>query len=357
MGVLVRKIDGYVMRTVGGAMFLVMMVVLSLDLIFAFIAELDDIRNNYQILDALWYVFLTLPRRIYDYLPLGAFMGCLVGLGSMASSSELTVVRAAGVSLKRIVWSAMKPALVIVVMGVLIGEYLAPPAERVAQSYKAVALGAGSNVASASGVWHKEGDSYIHLNAVQPNGVLHGVSRFQFDDDRQLLAASFAERAIYQGDHWLLENVRTTSLEDDRTVRVDDRTLRWETGLSPGVLSVLIVKPENLSMTGLYTYATYLGEQSLNASRYWLAFWKKALMPLGTAVMVLVAISFIFGPLRSVTMGFRVFTGLLVGLLFKYMQDFLGPMSLVYGFNPMLAVLVPIAVSAVAGGILMRRAG
>ena len=279
MGVLVRKIDGYVMRTVGGAMFLVMMVVLSLDLIFAFIAELDDIRNNYQILDALWYVFLTLPRRIYDYLPLGAFMGCLVGLGSMASSSELTVVRAAGVSLKRIVWSAMKPALVIVVMGVLIGEYLAPPAERVAQSYKAVALGAGSNVASASGVWHKEGDSYIHLNAVQPNGVLHGVSRFQFDDDRQLLAASFAERAIYQGDHWLLENVRTTSFEDDRTVRVDDRTLRWETGLSPGVLSVLIVKPENLSMTGLYTYATYLGEQSLTASRYWLAFWKKALMP------------------------------------------------------------------------------
>ncbi|WP_449286722.1 LPS export ABC transporter permease LptG [Marinobacter sp. PE14] len=352
-----RKIDGYVMRTVGGAMFLVMMVVLSLDLIFAFIAELDDIRNNYQILDALWYVFLTLPRRIYDYLPLGAFMGCLVGLGSMASSSELTVVRAAGVSLKRIVWSAMKPALVIVVLGVLIGEYLAPPAERVAQSYKAVALGAGSNVASASGVWHKEGDSYIHLNAVQPNGVLHGVSRFQFDDDRQLLAASFAERAIYQGDNWLLENVRTTRFENDRTVRVDDRTLRWETGLSPGVLSVLIVKPENLSMTGLYTYATYLGEQSLNASSYWLAFWKKALMPLGTAVMVLVAISFIFGPLRSVTMGFRVFTGLLVGLLFKYMQDFLGPMSLVYGFNPMLAVLVPIAVSAIAGAILMRRAG
>ena len=110
-------------------------------------------------------------------------------------------------------------------------------------------------------------------------------------------------------------------------------------------------------MTGLFTYARYLGEQDLNASRYWLAFWKKALMPLGTAVMVLVAISFIFGPLRSVTMGFRVFTGLMVGLLFKYMQDLLGPMSLVYGFNPMLAVLAPIAVNAVVGAVLMRRAG
>ncbi|AXS85095.1 MULTISPECIES: LPS export ABC transporter permease LptG [Marinobacter] len=352
-----RRVDGYVMRTVGGAIFLVMVVVLSLDLVFAFIAELENTRNDYQTLQVLWHILLTVPRRIYDYLPLGAFMGCLIGLGSMASSSELTVIRAAGVSLRRIVWSAMKPALVVVLLGLVIGEYVAPPAERVAQSDKAVALGAGRNVASASGVWHKEGDVYIHLNAVQPNGVLHGVSRFRFDDDRLLISASFAERAIFQGDYWLLENVRTTNFEGNRTARSESQTLRWETGLSPGVLSVLIVKPENLSMTGLYTYARYLGEQRLNASRYWLAFWKKALMPLGTAVMVLVAISFIFGPLRSVTMGFRVFTGLLVGLLFKYMQDLLGPMSLLYGFNPMLAVLVPIAVNAVVGAILMRRAG
>ncbi len=352
-----RKIDGYTMRTVGGAMFLVMVVVLSLDLIFAFIAELEDTRNDYDTLQALWYVLLTLPRRIYDYLPLGAFMGCLIGLGSMASSSELTVIRAAGVSLKRIVWSAMKPALVVVLLGVLIGEYVAPPAERYAQSQKAVALGAGKNVASAHGVWHREGNVFMHLNAVQPNGVLHGVSLFRFSDDMQLESSSFAERGIYQGDHWSLEKVRTTHIEEDGTRLETQQVLRWETGLTPQVLSVLIVKPENLSMSGLYTYASYLGEQDLNAANYWLAFWKKTLMPLGTAVMVLVAISFIFGPLRSVTMGFRVFTGLLVGLLFKYMQDLLGPMSVVYGFNPMLAVLIPIAVNAAVGAVLMRRAG
>lgn len=352
-----RKIDGYTMRTVGGAMFLVMVVVLSLDLIFAFIGELEDTRSEYDTLEALWYVLLTLPRRIYDYLPLGAFMGCLIGLGSMASSSELTVIRAAGVSLKRIVWSAMKPALVVVLLGVLIGEYVAPPAERYAQSQKAVALGAGKNVASAQGVWHREGNVFMHLNAVQPNGVLHGISLFRFSEDMQLESSSFAERGIYQGDYWSLEKVRTTHIEEDGTRLEKHQVLRWETGLSPQVLSVLIVKPENLSMSGLYTYASYLGEQDLNAANYWLAFWKKTLMPLGTAVMVLVAISFIFGPLRSVTMGFRVFTGLLVGLLFKYMQDLLGPMSVVYGFNPMLAVLIPIAVNAAVGAVLMRRAG
>ncbi len=352
-----RKIDRYVMSTVGGAMLLVMVVVLALDMIFALIAELDDARNDYQTLEALLYVLLTLPRRIYDYLPLGAFMGCLVGLGTLASSSELTVIRAAGVSVKRIVWSAMKPALLAVILGVLIGEYVAPPAERVAQSQKAVAQGAGQNVASASGVWHREGDTFLHLNAVQPNGVLHGVSLFEFDPDRWLVSASFAERGIFQGDYWLLENVATTRLSDTEASQETYRSLRWDSGLSPEVLSVLIVKPENLSISGLYTYASYLGEQGLNAANYWLAFWKKVLMPLGTAVMVMVAISFIFGPLRSVTMGFRVFTGLIVGLLFKYMQDLLGPMSVVFGFNPVIAILLPIAINAVVGVVLMRRAG
>ncbi|WP_404363421.1 LPS export ABC transporter permease LptG [Marinobacter sp.] len=352
-----RKLDRYVMSSVAGATVLVMMVVLSLDLIFAYIAELEDTRNDYQAVEALLHVLLTLPRRIYEYLPLGAFMGCLVGLGAMASSSELTVMRAAGVSIRRIVWSAMKPTLLIVLAGLAIGEYLAPPFERMAQSQKAVARESGQNIASGTGVWHREGETFIHLNAVQPNGVLHGVSLFRFEEGRWLASATFAERALHQGDHWLLQTVTTTKLDRDGTSLETHIQKRWETGLSPEVLSVLIVDPEDLAMTGLFTYASYLNEQGLQAANYWLAFWKKVLMPVGTAVMVLVAISFIFGPLRSVTMGFRVFTGLIVGLLFKYMQDLLGPMSLVFGFNPILAVVLPIAISAVVGMLLMRKAG
>lgn len=352
-----RRLDLYVMSNVAGAMFLVMMVVLSLDLVFGFIGELDDARNDYQAVQALYYMLLTLPRRIYDYLPLGAFMGCLIGLGTMASASELTVIRAAGVSLKRIVWSAMKPALVVVLLGLVIGEYLAPPAERLAQSHKTIARGGGESIATASGVWHREGDTFMHLMAVEPGAALRGVSLFTFDDRHWLNTTVFAERAEYQGDHWLMENVRVTTLTEEATQLEEFETRRWETGLSPDVLSVLIVRPENLPVAGLFTYARYLDAQGLSSANYWLAFWKKALMPLGTAVMVIVAISFVFGPLRSVTMGFRVFTGLIVGLVFKYMQDLLGPMSLVFGFNPILAILLPILINGVVGAVLLRRAG
>ena len=130
---------------------------------------------------------------------------------------------------------------------------------------------------------------------------------------------------------------------------------RWNTQLSPSLLNILIIKPEYLSVRGLFSYINYLHDQGLNANNYEMAFWKKVLQPLATAVLVIVAISFVFGPLRSVTMGFRIFCGIIVGLLFKYVQDLLGPASLVFGFNPIFATLVPIAFSAVAGVYLLWR--
>ena len=157
---------------------LVLVVVLSLDFIFGFINQLEALRNNYQMLQALMYVVYTMPRRVYEYLPLGAFMGCLIGLGALAGTSELVVMRAAGVSIRRIVWAAMKPALVVVLISLLLGEYVAPYFDRIAESERAMASGSSNGLTNGEGLWHREGPTFMHFNAVQPNGVLHGVSLF-----------------------------------------------------------------------------------------------------------------------------------------------------------------------------------
>ncbi len=350
-----RRLDRYIVATVSSSMLLVLLVVLSLDLVFALIAEMDELQNDYQMLQALKYVGVTIPRRIYDYLPLAAFIGCLVGLGVLANTSELTVMRAAGISVGRIVWSTMKPALAVVFLSLFIGEFVAPHTERIAQTQRTLEQGGEDSIASENGIWHREGDVYMHFNAVEPKGVLHGVSLFEFDDSRKLTKSTYAKRALFQGDHWVLQNIRETLINQDKTVRKTAQSRRWETELSPAVLGVLVIKPEYLSIQGLYTYVKYLIAQGLNASNYLMAFWKKVLQPLATAVLVLVAISFIFGPLRSVTMGFRVFCGIIVGLVFKYMQDLLGPASLVFGYNPIFATLVPIIFSGLLGLVLLRR--
>ncbi len=352
-----RRIDRYIVSSVSAAMILVLAVVLSLDFLFALIAEMEELKNEYQAFDAFKFVLTTLPRRIYDYLPLAAFMGCLIGLGSLAKSSELVVVRAAGVSAGRIVWSAMKPALAVVVFGLFLGEYVAPYTEKVAQSQRAVAQGAQAVVVSQRGVWHREGDIFMHFNAVEPNGVLHGVSLYEFNSDGRLVATRFSKRAIYQRGEWIMSEVAQSELTDTQVRASQEPFYVWNTDLTPSVLSVLIVKPENLSLSGLLSYTDYLRAQGLSAAPYMMAFWKKALQPLATMTLVLVAISFVFGPLRSVTMGFRIFCGVVVGLLFKYVQDLLGPSSVVFGFDPVIATLAPILMCLILGFAMLRKAG
>lgn len=352
-----RKLDGYIGRSVFVAILAVLGIILGLASLFALIDELGDLSDTYALGDAGWYVLLTAPRRLYELLPMSALIGCLIGLGSLASSSELTIMRAAGVSVPRIVWAVMKPMLVLMLAGVLIGEYVAPRAEDQAQAARSLAQGGGDAQSGKHGLWHRQGNEYIHINTVQPQGLLYGVTRYAFDDQRHLLQSSFARKAVYENGHWVLSEVTTTLFKGDHTEVVPAETEQWNVALTPQLLSTVVMAPESLSVTGLWDYIHYLSAQGLNSGKYWLAFWTKVLQPLVTAALVLMAISFIFGPLRSVTLGQRVFTGVLVGFVFRIAQDLLGPSSLVFGFPPLLAVALPATVCAVAGAWLLRRAG
>ena len=350
-----RRLDRYIVSNIAAAILLVMAIVLSLDFLFAFISEMNNLKNDYQTFEALMFAVTTLPRRIYDYLPLGAFMGCLIGLGALAKNSELVVIKAAGVSNGRIVYSAMKPAIVVVILGLFLGEFIAPYTEKIAQSQRAVAQGADSIYSAHSGFWLRDGDTFMHFNAVEPNGVLHGISLDEYDKNKQLIRSRFAKRAIFQRNSWQLENVIETEFLDGRTKVNHIPVVNWHTNLSPSLLSVLVIDPDSLSISGLYTYAQYLTGQGLSSAEYMMSFWKKVLQPFSTGVLVFVAISFVFGPLRSVTMGFRIFSGVFIGLLFKYAQDLLGPSSLVFGFNPVYATLIPIGIFSFIGFYLLRR--
>ncbi|CAN7474172.1 LPS export ABC transporter permease LptG [Pseudomonas sp. LjRoot71] len=351
------KLDRYIGAQVFVAILGVLGIIVGLALLFAFIDELGDVEGGYSLLDASWYVLLTAPRRLYEMLPMAALIGCLIGLGSLASNSELTIMRAAGVSIGRIVWAVMKPMLVLMLVGVLIGEYLAPYTENQAQASRAMAQGGGEAQTAKRGLWHRQGQEYVHINAVQPNGVLFGVTRYRFDENKRMLSASFARRAQYEGDHWQLEEVATTHFQERSSEVIKQDSERWDVELTPQLLGTVVLAPDALSITGLWGYIHYLAEQGLNNSQYWLSFWTKVLQPLVTAALVLMAISFIFGPLRSVTLGQRVFAGVLVGFVFRIAQDLLGPSSLVFGFSPLFAVLIPAGICALVGIWLLRRAG
>lgn len=358
-----HQLDSYVARNVLTATLVVMIVIVGLDAIFTLVDELDNLKGNYQLVDALFFSGLRLPRRIYEYMPMACLIGCLAGLGSMAANSELTVMRAAGISINRIVFAVLKPMAVLMFVSLLLGEYVVPSLERIAQAHKAVAQGASEALSNkGKGYWHREGNTFMRFNAVEPGGVLHGITRYEFSENNELEQVVYAQRALYQRSYWQMENIVISHLEladeqqDSRVWQEKQASGRWDTELTPEKLSVVIVSPRDMSISGLYQYATYLDEQGLNSDRYMLSFWRKVTQPLSTFALVILGISFIFGPLRSVTPGYRIFSGIIVGMIYKYAEELLSPASIVLGFEPALASIIPIGGSFVLGLLLMRKA-
>ncbi len=351
-----KLLDKYIGSTVLMSVLMVTLILVGLDSTFAYLTELDDLGGNYGATQALLFIALTLPRRIYEFMPVGTLIGCLIGMGTLTNTSELTVMRAAGVSIGRIVFAASKPVIWLVLIGLLLGQFVVPQTEQFAQSERARYLYLGESITSVAGYWYREGGHYTHIQVVQPNGVMFGISRFVFDDQNNLLQSDFSQRAIYQGDHWVLEQVRQTRIGKDATESEHFQTLQWnDTTITPQVMSIVVLKPDYLSITGLYTYAGYLDTQQLESASYFFSFWKKVLQPFTTLVMVFIAISFIFGPLRSVSMGQRLMTGIVVGLLFHYAQEFLGHVTIIFNIDPLVASLVPLVVCLFIGIYLLRR--
>jgi lipopolysaccharide export system permease protein len=352
----VKRLNGYIFKVILAATIIVLLVICSLDFIGKLIDELGKINEQYTFVEVLIYVGLKFPINIYNYLPFSALVGCLIGLGSLATSSELVVMRAAGVSIYRIGFSALRPILLLIIFALLMAEFIIPVSEQYSENRRSVKLeGSQSALSSRFGLWHREGNEFMHFNSVQSNGILLGITRYRFDDNNELQVSSFSKSAIYAGNAWQEEDVNETVFSNGEVIQNSYAQRPWNVSLSPALLAILIQNSDNLSISKLQYYINYLDQQNLDSSRYQLSFWNKVFQPLAIISLVMIAISFIFGPLRESTMGYRIFTGVLIGIVFQLSQRLLGPVSLVYGFHPLIAVIIPIMVCLIFGSVLLSR--
>ena len=353
------KLDLYLGKTIALTILLASSGLIGLFVLFTFLDQMQDIKNDYTIGAVIHYVSLSVPRMFYETLPFAALIGCLAGLGLLANNSELIVMRSAGVSTWQIAWATMKPALLFVGLGLMVGELLLPDFERAARIIREDAM--EDDITPQGGFWYRESDVYMHFSAVNHVGELKNINQYFMSENRSLDQTLWAEKASYVSEsddsYWLLENVIATQLIGGTSQQESIGQLKWQTTLTPDILNTeILVEPDKMSVLELNRKIHYMEAQGLNADKFELGFWSKLLQPIASLSLVFVAISFIFGPLRETTMGMRVVSGLVVGILFKFAQDLLSPASLVFGFPPLLATLVPIGVCLLVGYQLLRRA-
>ncbi len=352
-------IDRYICRTIIGTTVIVILALLSMDFFIQLINQIEDVgKGNYGILQAMFYVLLELPRDVYQLFPMAGLIGCLMGLGILAANSELIVMRAAGISLGQITKAVLFAVIGMVIIITLLGEWVGPKTIFYGEKFKAMARSGGQAVATRQGIWLRDGSDFIHIFTVESTKELTGITRYQFDAADRMTEMSFAAHALYQQHVWQVEQVSQSQFLPSGEVKTQTiPTTEWKMQLNPDVLKIAQVDPEEMTLPKLYKLIEYRKHNGLRYNNIALNFWQRLIQPFATCVMMLLAIPFIFGPLRSATMGLRLVAGVIVGFSFYILNQLFGPISLVYMFPPILAAIVPVTLFALIGAWFVRKMG
>jgi len=337
-------------------MSVVLLVLLILFAFFTVVEELQDVGSgNYRTIDAFRFTALLVPGSIYDLFPMAVLVGSLIGMGELAGRSELTAMRASGVSIARIVVSVLKAGVLAVGVVLLVGELVAPQATQYAESFRAERLSEQTTLKTEYGFWARDGAAFINIRQILPGAELRDIYIYEFTDDRRLKQATHAARAEYREDHWLLYDLRQTRFHDGRVESGSFGQASWESMIDPDLLDLVIVKPSTLALWDLAGYIRFLRANEQESTLYEVAFWNKVVTPLVTLVMVFLSVPVVFGVLRTVGIGQRIFVGLVLGLIFFLLNKAFGHMAVVYQFNPLFAALFPASIFLGLGLLLVRR--
>lgn len=357
---MINKIDKYIGQTVFAGILIVLLVLVGLFTFFAFIDEIDDIgKQRYGLWEAIQYVALEVPGYIYDLFPTAALLGSLLGLGMLANNSELTVMRAAGVSIVRIAISVLKVGLLLTFVVMLIGETLAPRSGQYAYNMRAIAQSEHEHQQMVFnkryGFWARDGFDFINIRTIYPDGSFGWITLYEFDAAKHLHTITNARSAYYQNGQWKLQGVEKKQIEATQVIRQYLESTTWNAVLNPEFIKLVVIRPHQLSSLGLYKYIEYLEQNTQESAQYELALWARLSYPLIGTTMVFLAIPFIFGSLRSVSVGQRILVGALLGVGFHMLNQTIGNIGLVYKVDPALCALLPPILFLILAVVMMRR--
>lgn len=351
-----RVLTLYLAREIVAAIMLVLLAFLGLFAFFDFINELDSIgRDGYEVHHALVYVAMILPGRVYELMPIVVLIGTLYALTALAKNSEITVMRASGMSSANLLATVGSIGLVFVAITFIFGEYLAPPAERAAQQWRLTATGSAVSHQLRSGLWVKDGASFVNVRTVQPDRTMEQIRIFEFDGEHALISVSEARRGQYDlsAGTWRLSGVQQTRFLDDSTEVVSLPEISWRSDLSPEVLSVLMVAPERMSVGTLFPYIKHLRENRQNADRFEIALWKKVVYPFAVLVMIALAIPFALAHDRVGAVSVKVFLGVMLGVGFHLLNGLFSNLGVIHAWQPALAALTPSLLFLIAAMVML----
>ncbi len=341
-------LTGYIVREILKGSFIAALLLLTLFNLFTFSDQLKYLgKGSYGLKEIFYYLALTSPTVFYELMPASALLGSLFILGAMGNNRELVAMRAAGLSILGIIRAVMVAGAILVIISILVGEFIAPVAERAAQLVKATALDGGRVVMDAKyGLWLREGAKFINVRKIQDDGNLADISIYELDEQHHLRHSLYAAKAVFQGNQqWKLERIKQSDISmQDATPKITatkQRERLWQSTVAPDLVEIVVVNPNNLSMYDLAMYIDFLKDNHQKSHEFELAFWGRVVNPLVVFIMLLVSAPFVIGVKRGINVGGRMMIGVVIGMGFNIIDKIVGHIGLIYDLNPPLMAVMP----------------
>jgi len=353
----VRILRGYLFRTILGTTGLVLAVLLSLGAFIEFVGQLDDIGvGEYGLIDALGWVLLQMPTIVAELLPIAVLLGALLGLGSLASRSELIVLRAAGVSPRGLARSVLVTGFFLALAGIALSLYLAPPLERYARQQRELAKFGQAGISAGDGAWIRDRTTILNVTPPSDAHPAGTVYVFRVGSEGTLEAIGRADSVRAEPDRrWLLRNYAESRFTPTEVrTSVSEESLALE-GVNPDLLALTVVREETMTGAALWRYVQYLKRSGLEARSYEVAFWTRIASAFAVPLMCVLAVPFVLGPLRSGGAGSRMLAGLAIGLAWFLVSRTLSDGGEVWNLNAIATAWLPTGLLAVATGVVLSR--
>ena len=361
--VIFKKVDKLVALSVLGAVLLAWGFLVGLDAFKIFLGEINDVgTGDYTLTKALVFTLLTVPRRAYQWFGYAALIGGLLGMGMLATSGELTALRAAGLSKFRICISVILSLTVLTGLTMLMGETIAPRGEQKAEALALTAKAKDVTIGKGGSLWARDGETVINAKHGRTRGTLAGaavelsdVRVFEFTPQGQLTALSTAKTASHVEGQWTLNDVRRTEFAGTSATTTTQAQTKWHSSLDPDVLSKSMIHPEYLAARDLSRNIDYMRRNHQDASSYERAYWGRIFYPFNVLVLAFCAVPFAFGALRTGGLGKRLFVGMALAISYYFFQSAVVSMGAVYNMNLAWANALPSLLLALAAVVYFRR--
>lgn len=337
------KIVGrYLQQEIIAHILVIMLALISMFSFFDLIQELDSIgKGSYGMGTALLFVLLSAPGHVYEVVPVAVLIGTLYALAQFARHSELVVLRVSGISMSSLGLVLLRVGVVFAILTFLVGELISPLSEKTAQRMRIKATDSVVATDFRSGLWVKDGNSFVNIEDVLPDAGLLNIHIYEFDPEFHLRIVSNARSGTFEGGLWDLKEVTQTSFSNNKITSQTFSKASWQSVIRPELLNVLLVVPEKMSAWNLYFYIRHLSDNHQKTTRHQIALWSKMVYPLASIVMVILALPFGFLQQRAGGLSAKLFAGIMLGITYQVLNRLFIHIGLLNDWAPPISATIP----------------